>query len=99
MNPSNKPAPVTGKALGNQLLEDLALLCDGPSVDLQIAFDGGLIAMRSNDTLIFQESAETRWMRVDGPARVQMLSTWIHDAACKYRQLQAGGRGVSKVVA
>ena len=99
MNQSNTPAPVVGKALGDQLLEDLALLCDGPSVDLQIAFDGGLIAMRSNDKLIFQESAETRWMRVDGPARVQMLSVWIHDAASKYRQLKAGGRGASKVVA
>ena len=79
-------SPVNGDV---QFLEDLAILCDGPSVDLQLSFDGGIIAVRSNDTLIYQDSAETRWMRLDGAARVRLLAAWIQAAAGKYRAILA----------
>lgn len=93
------PASEVAKSSTELLLEDLELLCDGPLVDLQIAFDGGLIAVRSNEKLIYQESAETRWMRADGRARVRMLCAWLHNAACKYREVKAGPRSAGKVVA
>jgi hypothetical protein len=78
------------------LLQDLAVLCDGPVLDLQIAFDRGLIAMRSNDKLIYQESAEARWMRLGGAARAKLVASWIHVAALKYRSLLATRLGEPK---
>ena len=81
---------------GTQLLQDLAILCDGPSIDLQISFDGGLIAMRSHEKLIFQEAAEARWMRLDGAARAKLLAAWIRSAAEKYRPLLEARRGEKK---
>jgi hypothetical protein len=82
--------------LGSELVQDLAILCDGPMVDLQISFDGGLMAMRSNDKLVFQEVAEGRWMRMNGAARARILAGWIHTAAVKYRALLAGRLGTVK---
>lgn len=73
--------------VATELVQDLAVLCDGPVIDLQISFDGGLIAMRSNDKLVFQEAAEARWRRLDGAARARLLVAWIHQAATKYREL------------
>ena len=40
------------------LLQDLAVLTDGPSIDLHFAFDGGVIVMRSNDSIVFHENAD-----------------------------------------
>src|SRR5258708_29967395 len=99
MNKSQSPSPSISKVLADPLLEDLAVLCDGPAVDLRVAFDGALVAMRSSDTLIFQESAGTRWMRLDGAARARLLSGWIHSAALRYRDLHSGHRGSSQGVA
>jgi len=79
-----------------ELVQDLAILCDGPMVDLQISFDGGLIAMRSNDKLVFQEAAEGRWMRMNGADRARLLAGWIHTAAMKYRALLVGRLGERK---
>lgn len=79
-----------------QLLEDLAILCDGPSIELQLAFDGALITMRSNEKLVYQDSAETRWIRQDGTARARLLATWIHTAAGKYRTILAERLGAQK---
>lgn len=68
-----------------QVVEDLAILCDGPSIDLQLSFDGALMAMRSHAREIWSETAEARWMRLDGRCRAQMLLGWIHRAAAEYR--------------
>jgi hypothetical protein len=86
-------SPVDGDA---QLLEDLAILCDGPSIELKLGFDGGLIAMRSNEKLVYQNSAETRWIRQGGTARARLLATWIHEAAEKYRTILAERLGAKK---
>lgn len=86
--------------LGSAFIEDLAVLCDGPMIDLQISFDGGLIAMRSNDKLVFQEAAEARWRRLDGAGRARLLSAWIQQAAAKYRTLlksRLGNRSQTEV--
>ena len=84
----SESAPATSRPdLGSELVQDLAILCDGPMVDLQISFDGGLMSMRSNDKLVFQEAAEGRWMRLSGAARAKLLAGWIHAAAMKYRAL------------
>jgi hypothetical protein len=93
-----KPQPSAADAVdpASQLLKDLAILCDGPSVDLQISFDGGLIAMRSHEKLIFQEAAEARWMRMDGAARASLLAGWLRSAAEKYRALLEGRSGEKK---
>ena len=82
--------------LGSELIQDLAILCDGPMVELQISFDGGLIAMRSNDKLVFQEAAEGRWMRMNGTARAKLLAGWIHTAAMQYRAILATRLGERK---
>lgn len=87
MEHSSSPVPASSGDPGAQLLRDLAILCDGPSVDLQVAFDGGLIVMRSNDKVVFQEAAEARWMRLDGASRARLLAGWIHAAAERYRSL------------
>lgn len=99
MNQPASTAPIAAKSPAEILLEDLELLCDGPLVDLQIAFDGCLIAVHSNERLIHHESAETRWMRMDGRARARMLCGWLRNAALKYRELQSSRRGTAKVVA
>ena len=96
MNKSETPATTSPVDIAAQLLEDLAILCDGPSVDLQLAFDGCLIAMRSNEKFVYQNSAETRWMRLDGTARARILATWIHAAAGKYRTILAERLGAKK---
>jgi hypothetical protein len=93
----SKVIPVgTRPDLGSELFQDLAILCDGPMVDLQISFDGGLIAMRSNDKLVFQEVAEGRWMRMNGAARAKLLAVWIHTAAMKYRAILGSRLGERK---
>src|SRR5438552_1941979 len=96
MEKSETPATTSPVDDTAQLVEDLAILCDGPSIDLQLAFDGCLIAMRSNEKLVYQNSAETRWMRLDGTARARMLATWIHAAAGKYRTILAERLGAKK---
>ena len=96
MDKSSFASSASSAVLMVDLVQDLAVLCDGPMVDLQISFDGGLIAMRSNDKLIFQEVAEGRWMRMNGPARARVLAGWIHTAAVKYRLLLAGRLGIPK---
>ena len=96
MDKSETPATTPTVDGAAQLLEDLAILCDGPSIDLQLAFDGGLIAMRSNEKLVYQESTETRWIRLDGTARARLLATWIHAAAGKYRTILAERPGAKK---
>ncbi len=100
MQHSEVALAATPADLGSELVQDLAILCDGPMVDLQISFDGGLIAMRSNDKLVFQEAAEGRWMRMNGAARARVLAGWIHTAAMKYRALlvcRLGERKTSEV--
>jgi hypothetical protein len=94
MEQSSSPAPASCDQLMATLLQDLAILCDGPSVDVRIDFDGGLIAMRSKDKLVFHEAAEGRWMRLGGAARARLLAGWIHEAAQQYRtllQVRLGG--------
>lgn len=93
MNKSDTPRAMSPVDVATQLLEDLAVLCNGPSIDLQLACDGGLIAMRSNERLVYENSAEARWMRLDGPGRARLLATWIHGAAGKYRTFLAEGLG------
>lgn len=87
MKQSSSPAPASRQDPAVELFQDLSVLCDGPSVDLQIAFDGGVIAMRSKERLIFQEAAGARWMRLGGAARARLLASWIHEAARQYRSL------------
>ena len=96
MKQPSSPAPASTGDPVAQLFQDLAVLCDGPSVDLHIDFDGGLISMRSNDKLVFQELAEGRWMRLAGAARARLLAGWIHAAAEKYRSLLQARLGVLK---
>ncbi len=80
-------APAARPDLGSELARDLEVLCDGPMIDFRISFDGGLIAMRSNDKVVFEQAAEGRWMRLDGAGRARLFASWIHQAAEKYRQL------------
>ncbi len=96
MEQSSSPPPAACQDPVAQLMQDLAVLCDGPSVDFQIAFDGGLIAMRSNEKVVFQEAAEARWMRLGGAARARLLTGWIHAAAERYRSLLQARLGAPK---
>lgn len=78
-------SPLRGTAA--QLQRDLEILCDGPEMDLNLRFDGVVMTLRSRDRLVWQNSAEIRWMRMEGPARVRILAAWIHAAAQKYASL------------
>jgi len=101
MEKSMSPAPRAHVIPTGDLVEDLAVLCDGPMMDVKISFDGALVAMRSNDKLVFQEAAEARWKRSGGAVRARILAGWIHEAATKYRALLASrlGKGNSAEVA
>ena len=79
------PAPQPFQDPSAQVIEDLAVLCDGPSIDLRLSFDGALLAMRSGGHEIWSESAEARWMRLDGRGRARMFLGWLHRAAEEYR--------------
>jgi hypothetical protein len=89
MNQSPESAPGKMRPAASLLLEDLELLCDGPLVDLHLACDGGLIAVRSNEALIFHEAAEALWMRSDASGRARLLCSWLHNAARKVRARHA----------
>lgn len=69
----------------DQLMKDLEVLCDGPFVDLHLAFDGAVIFVQSNDRTIWRDSAIRGWMAVDGRARARHLLSWFHQAAEIYR--------------
>lgn len=73
----------------DQLLRDLEVLCDGPDADLHLAFDGVVMALKSKGRLVWQNSAEARWMRMDASSRVRLLVGWIREAAQMYSELLA----------
>jgi hypothetical protein len=98
MNMPIPPAPQSFQDPTTQVIEDLAVLCDGPSVNLHVAFDGALLDMFSHDRQVWSESAEARWMRLDGRDRAMMLLDWFHRAAREYRaRLARHGRPAQNV--
>ena len=68
------------------LVEDLAVLCDGPAFQVHISFDGAMIAVRSNGRLIFGTSAERGWQVARAKARAQLVLTWLREAPRTYRE-------------
>ncbi len=84
-----KEVPPDMAGVEGQLLRDLEILCDGPDADLHLAFDGVVMALKSKGRLVWQNSAEARWMRMDSSSRVRFLVGWIREAAQMYRELLA----------
>ena len=80
--PMREPDPL------EKLMEDLAVLCDGPGIELRLSFDGAWIAMRSRDHIIWAESSVRGWQVVDGRARAVQLLSWFQQAAELYRERQ-----------
>ena len=76
--------PVAPTTEESALLADLAVLCDGPAVEIHLSFDGGLIAVRSNDRLIFGTSPERGWQVAQADARAKLLLSWLRQAARTY---------------
>ena len=70
-----------------QVLGDLAVLADGPSVILHLSFERGLITIRSEDRTLWSSGLERAWAVVDGPARAKLVVKWLHDAAERTREL------------
>ena len=71
-----------------QLIEDLAVLCDGPTIELHFAFDGAMIQMFSKDHKIFVEYCGKGWRVVEGRARAFQLIGWLRHTAGLYRERQ-----------
>ena len=72
-----------------QVLKDLAVLSDGPSVDLHLSFDQAVLSMRSHDRLVWEIRGERGWARAEASARVNLLLQWLREAAEKYRRLKS----------
>ena len=70
-----------GKEGTELLMEALAEICDGPSVDLHFGDDGALISMREDDQPLWSDSMVRAWTKMSAHARAGVLLYWLFRAA------------------
>jgi hypothetical protein len=69
------------------LLEDLALLLDGPrALYLRLGPEGAMFTVKSPETLAFGDTVDCRWVRMTSDERAKAVRDWIRKAAAYYRR-------------
>ena len=63
------------------LLEDLAILVDGPTLTVRLGRDLGGVTLKSEGRLLFAGKGGRAWKRVTRRARAKVLMAWVRDAA------------------
>jgi hypothetical protein len=74
------------------LLEDLAILCDGPTLSVRLGRDLGGVTLKSGGRLLFAGKGGRTWKRVTRRTRTQLLLAWVRDAASVARGRLLEGR-------
>ena len=73
------------------LLEDLAILCDGPGLTVRLGRDLGGVTLKSGGRLLYAQKGGRTWKKVTRRTRAQVLVAWVRDAASVARgRLRAG---------
>ena len=67
----------------DELLEQLAALCDGPAITFRIGRDGARIVQREGRTLLFRRTGGRQWKRVTRSGRMLLVLGWIREAAAE----------------
>jgi len=87
---SRRQGPVTAE-LG-PLLEDLAILCDGPGLTVRLGRDLGGVTLKSGRRLLFVGKGGRTWKRVTRGTRAKVFMAWVRDAASVARGRLLMGR-------
>ena len=66
--------------------DDLVELCEGPNLDLHLTPAGTVLAVRSNQGLIWGKASGRAWKNLDARDRATMLLFWLHHAAEQCRR-------------
>ena len=74
------------------LLEDLAILCDGPGLTVRLGRYLGGVTLKSGGRLLYVGKGGRAWKRVTRRTRTQLLVAWIRDAASVARGRLLMGR-------
>ena len=74
------------------LLEDLAILCDGPTLTVRLGRDLGGVTLKSEGRLLFAGKGGRTWKRVTRRTRTRLFLAWVRDAASVARGRLLGGR-------
>lgn len=65
----------------NPLVEDLAILCDGPGLTVRLGRDLGGVTLKSEGRLLFAGKGGRTWKRVTRRTRTRLFLAWVRDAA------------------
>ena len=76
----------------NPLMEDLAILCDGPGLTVRLGRDLGGVTLKSEGRLLFAGKGGRAWKKVTRRTRAKVLMAWVRDAASVARGRLLGGR-------
>ncbi len=63
------------------LLEDLAILVDGPTLTVRLGRDLGGVTLKSEGRLLFAGKGGRTWKRVTRRTRTRLFLAWVRDAA------------------
>lgn len=74
------------------LLEDLAILVDGPGLTIRLSRDLGGVTLKSGRRLLYVGKGGRTWKRVTRRTRTQLLMAWVRDAASVARSRLLMGR-------
>jgi hypothetical protein len=74
------------------LLEDLAVLCDGPGLTVRLGRDLGGVTLKSGGRLLYVGKGGRAWKRVTRRTRTQLFMSWVRDAASIARSRLLMGR-------
>lgn len=75
-----------------RIAEDLALLLDGPEIEIGVNFDQLTVCVKSHGRVLWEGSTDHEYRKGEGPQRARFLLSWLHQAAVAYRRNQAGRR-------
>lgn len=78
---------------GLPLMEDLAILCDGPALTLRLGRDLGGVTLKSGRRLLYVGKGGRTWKRVTRRTRAKVLMAWVRDAASVARGRLLGSSG------
>lgn len=76
------------------LLEDIALLCDGPGLTVRLGRDLGTLTLKSEGRPLYAGKGGRTWKKVNRRTRAKVLLAWIREAASVARgRLLMGSSG------
>jgi hypothetical protein len=74
------------------LLEDLAILVDGPGLIVRLGRDLGGVTLKSEGRLLFAGKGGRTWKRVTRRTRTRLFLAWVRNAASVARGRLLMGR-------